>query len=165
MISDLHHLWMYTDIYEQDLARVSLGQPVEVQTMSLPNEVFRGKISYISPSVDPDTRLIKVRIEVKNSGEKLRAEMFTTASIFLTQPRPVIALPSNSFLKDQDKTVTFISSGPGRYKKVEVQKGREYQDEKLIAVAQGIKAGDQVVVKGGLLLKNILDNALVGSGG
>jgi membrane fusion protein, copper/silver efflux system len=80
-IADLSQLWVQMDAYESDMMWIRYGQEVEFETEAYPGEVFRGRISFISPTVDPKTRTIKVRLNVSNSKEKLKPEMFVRAVV------------------------------------------------------------------------------------
>ena len=80
-IADLSQLWVQLDAYESDMMWIRYGQEVEFTTPAIPGEVFKGRISFISPTVDPKTRTIKVRLNVSNPGEKLKPEMFVRAIV------------------------------------------------------------------------------------
>jgi len=80
-IADLSELWVQLDAYESDMMWIRYGQKVEFTTVSYPGEVFKGRISFISPTVDPKTRTIKVRLNVSNTKEKLKPEMFVKAIV------------------------------------------------------------------------------------
>jgi len=80
-IADLSHLWVQLDAYESDMMWIRYGQEVEFTTEAYPGEVFKGRISFISPTVDPKTRTIKVRLNISNLEEKLKPEMFVRAVV------------------------------------------------------------------------------------
>jgi len=80
-IADLSQLWVQLDAYESDMMWIRYGQEVEFTTEAYPGEVFKGRISFISPTVDPKTRTIKVRLNVSNPEEKLKPEMFVRAVV------------------------------------------------------------------------------------
>jgi Cu(I)/Ag(I) efflux system membrane fusion protein len=80
-IADLSQLWVQLDAYESDMMWIRYGQEVEFNTQAIPGEVFKGRISFISPTVDPKTRTIKVRLNVSNPEEKLKPEMFVRAVV------------------------------------------------------------------------------------
>ena len=80
-IADLSQLWVQLDAYESDMMWIRYGQEVEFTTEAYPGELFKGRISFISPTVDPKTRTIKVRLNVSNPEEKLKPEMFVRATV------------------------------------------------------------------------------------
>lgn len=80
-IADLSNLWMQADIYESDLARIQVGQPVIIHTQAYPDEVFKGTIVFLDPYLDPKTRTVKVRVDVPNPGSQLKPGMFVDAFI------------------------------------------------------------------------------------
>ena len=80
-IADLSEVWVKLDAYESDLIWIRYGQEVEFTTEAYPGELFKGKISFISPTLDPQTRTFKLRVNVKNQDEKLKPEMFVHAIV------------------------------------------------------------------------------------
>jgi len=80
-IADLSQLWVQLDAYESDMMWIRYGQEVEFTTEAYPGDVFKGRISFISPTVNPKTRTIKVRLNVSNPEEKLKPEMFVRAIV------------------------------------------------------------------------------------
>jgi RND family efflux transporter MFP subunit len=80
-IADLSNLWMQADIYESDLARIQIGQFVIIHTQAYPDEVFKGKIVFLDPYLDPKTRTVKIRVDVPNPGSRLKPGMFVDAYI------------------------------------------------------------------------------------
>jgi Cu(I)/Ag(I) efflux system membrane fusion protein len=80
-IADLSQLWVQLDAYESDIMWIRYGQEVEFTTEAYPGDVFKGRVSFIAPTVDPKTRTIKVRLNVPNPGEKLKPEMFVRAVV------------------------------------------------------------------------------------
>lgn len=80
-IADLSQLWVQLDAYESDMMWIRYGQEAEFTTQAVPGEVFKGRVSFISPTVDPETRTIKVRLNVSNTEEKLKPDMFVGAVV------------------------------------------------------------------------------------
>jgi Cu(I)/Ag(I) efflux system membrane fusion protein len=80
-IADLSQLWVQLDAYESDIMWVRYGQEVEFTTESYPGEIFKGQITFISPTVDPKTRTIKLRVNVDNKDRKLKPDMFVRAVV------------------------------------------------------------------------------------
>jgi Cu(I)/Ag(I) efflux system membrane fusion protein len=80
-IANLSHLWMQADIYESDLAEIQVGQPVMIHTQAYPDEIFKGRIVFLDPYLDPETRTVKLRVDVPNPGFRLKPGMFVDAYI------------------------------------------------------------------------------------
>ncbi|GMU24826.1 MAG: hypothetical protein AMXMBFR13_48970 [Phycisphaerae bacterium] len=80
-LADLRHVWVQLDAYELDISFIRLGQQVEFETEAFPGQVFKGRVSYIDPVLNPSTRTVKVRVNVENPGLKLRPEMFVRARL------------------------------------------------------------------------------------
>jgi cobalt-zinc-cadmium efflux system membrane fusion protein len=148
-IIDISQVWIDGNVFEKDLERVRLGQEVKVTVTAFPGTTFTGKVILVSSVVDPDTRSVKVRTAVSNPDGRLKPDMFANVAIVTDQHRAAISVPQSAVLKDGDKSVVFVVDGNG-YKKVPVNVGIEGNDR--IEIAEGLKAGDKVVVKGNYLL-------------
>lgn len=80
-IADLTNVWMLADIYEEDISWITLGQEVEITSLTYPEEVFRGKTSFVQPYLDERTRTVKIRVDVPNPGGKLKPGMWVDATV------------------------------------------------------------------------------------
>ena len=92
-VADLSTLWIEADLFEKDLHRVRVGAPASVTVSAYPDEVFKGHLTYISSTVDKDTRAVQARVEVPNTGGRLKPEMFATASIDTASTTQALTLP------------------------------------------------------------------------
>ena len=92
-VADLSTVWLYVDVYEYEMNGIKIGQRVEVTSDAYPNETFIGKINFVSPSVDPSARTVRVRAELPNPNEKLKPEMFVTAVLKIALS-PSIVVPA-----------------------------------------------------------------------
>src|SRR4029077_18456442 len=84
-IGDLSTVWLIANVREADAPLMRRGVPVEVHVLALPGNVFRAKLAYVAPSVDPNTRRLQVRAEVENPDEVLKPEMFASFSIITSK--------------------------------------------------------------------------------
>jgi cobalt-zinc-cadmium efflux system membrane fusion protein len=144
VIADLSYVWVLCDVYENDLAKVHLGDMAEVRLNAYPDKVLHGKVSNIARVLDPATRTAKVRLELENPRGLMRPNMFAsvTFSSISAQRRPVI--PTAAILKLHDKSWTFRKERDGFFRRQEVQIGASLPDG-MLEVLDGLSAGDQVI--------------------
>ena len=149
-IADLSTVWVTADVAEPFLRLVHVGQPVAVSLVSFPDEVFNGSVSRIGDVLDPQTRTLKVTVDLPNPGGRFRPEMFGS----IRQPgprRPLPVLPPDAVVLEYGRPVVFVERAPGRFERRPVATGA--RAESLVAITQGVQAGDRVVVDGAVLLR------------
>lgn len=144
-ISDLSRVWVLCDVYENDIARVHLGDSADVLLNAYPDHPFHGIVSNIGRVLDPSIRSAKVRIELDNPGLLMRSGMFVTAMVRskATVEQPV--LPASSIVRMHDRYWVFQPLGGNRFRKTEVQTGPAVSGN-LQQILSGIKIHDKVVV-------------------
>ena len=151
MISDMSTVWVLANVYQSDMAFVKSGDTVAVQTDSYPG-TFHGKISYISPALDPNTRTLQARIVVDNPGEKLKKDMYVTATVLAGTIPNAIAVPDASILRDdQNQPFVYAVSGSNQFGRRSVEIG-ESQDGQT-QVLKGLSPGDKIAGDGSLFLQ------------
>ncbi len=148
-IIDISRVWIDANVFEKDLERVKFGQEVKVAVPAFPGSSFSGRVILVSSVVDPETRSVKVRTEVPNPDGRLKPDMFANVEIVTESHHTAISIPQSAVLNDGGKTVVFVVDGNG-YKKRAVTTGIQSSDR--VEVAEGLNAGDKVVVKGNYLL-------------
>ncbi|MFQ5737407.1 MAG: efflux RND transporter periplasmic adaptor subunit [Acidobacteriota bacterium] len=142
-------VWIDADVFEKDVARVSLGQSVKVSVSAYPGQSFSGRVIFISPLVDAETRTVKVRTEVPNPVGKLKLGMFADIQIETRLKRATLAVPRGAVLNDGAASVVFVWSDGG-YQKRAVLTGIQEGDK--VEIRKGLREGDKVVIKGNYLL-------------
>jgi membrane fusion protein, heavy metal efflux system len=150
-ISDLSHVWVVCDVYENDLKNVLVGEYADIRLNAYPDRVLSGRISNIGTIMDPNIRTAKVRLELVNSGI-MRVGMFATATFHGTDKVARAAIPANAILHLHDRDWIYKPVGTGAFRRVEVQSGKMLPS-KLQEVLAGVTAGDQVV-QNALVLQN-----------
>jgi cobalt-zinc-cadmium efflux system membrane fusion protein len=150
-ISDLSHVWILCDVYENDLASVHLGETAEVRLNAYPEKIFRGKIANIGPILDPNLRTAKVRIEVENPG-LMKIAMFVTATFHGEKKETHAAVPGDAILHLHDRDWVYVPAGDKTFRRVEVTAG-EALPNKMQEVVAGVRVGQQVVTNA-LVLQN-----------
>ena len=150
-ISDMSTVWVLASIYQADLAYVHSGDDVVVQTDAYP-EKFHGRISYISPALDPNTRTLQARIVVDNPGEKLKKDMYCTVTVTAGVLSNALAVPNASVLRDDNnQPFVYVASGANQFGRRDVELG-EAQDGRT-QILKGISVGDRIVGDGSLFLQ------------
>jgi cobalt-zinc-cadmium efflux system membrane fusion protein len=153
-ISDLTHVWIVCDVYENDLATVHLGDTAEIRLNAYPDRVLRGRISNIGTILDPAIRTAKVRIEVSNPG-LMRIGMFVTAIFRGRTTDAHSAVPAAAILHLHDREWVYVPLGAGQYRRVEVVSGERLPGNEQ-EVLSGLPPG-QLVVSNALVLQNTVE--------
>ena len=150
-ISDLSTVWVLANVYQADLAYVHSGNDVVVQTDAYPGS-FHGKISYVSPALDPSTRTLQARIVVDNPGEKLKRDMYCTVTVTAGTLSNVIAVPNSSVLRDDNnQPFVYVANEASQFGRRDVELGQSENGQTQIL--KGISVGERVVGDGSLFLQ------------
>jgi cobalt-zinc-cadmium efflux system membrane fusion protein len=150
-ISDLSTVWVLANVYQADLAYVQSGDDVVVQTDAYPGS-FHGKISYVSPALDPNTRTLQARIIVDNPGEKLKRDMYCTVTVTAGSISNAVAVPDSSVLRDDNnQPFVYVSTGANQFGRRGVDLGESQNGQTRIL--RGISVGEKVVGDGSLFLQ------------
>ena len=150
-ISDLSTVWVLANVYQGDLAFVHGGDEVVVQTDAYPNS-FHGKISFVSPALDPTTRTLQARVVVDNPGEKLKRDMYCTVTVTAGSIANVVAVPNASVLRDDNnQPFVYVARGANQFGRRDVELGESQNGQTQIL--KGISPGERVVGDGSLFLQ------------
>lgn len=153
-ISDLSRVWILCDVYENDLANVHAGESAEIRLNAFPDKALTGKISNVSPVLDPTLRSAKVRIEVANPG-MMKVGMFVTATFHGQKKEAHSAVPAAAILHLHDRDWIYVPAGGKSFRRVEVIMGSVLPGN-MQEVVSGIKPGDQIV-KDALVFQNTVE--------
>jgi membrane fusion protein, heavy metal efflux system len=151
-IADVSTMWLLANVYETDIASVQVGQPVEVHVMAYPERTFRARITYVAAAVDPATHRIAVRAEVLNPDGKLKPEMFASFRILTSEAVQRRAVPTTAIIREGDTPRLWVARARNTFVRRDVTLGEEQQG--WTEVTSGLRAGERVVVAGGLFLSN-----------
>lgn len=150
-ISDMSTVWVLANVYQNDLASVKVGDAVEIQTDAYP-DTFRGKISFISPALDPNTRTLQARIVVENRGGKLKKDMYVTATVSAGTIRSALSVPDSAILRnDQNQPFVYVTAGENKFARRMVDIGQSQNGRTQIL--KGLSEGESVVGEGSLFLQ------------
>jgi membrane fusion protein, heavy metal efflux system len=153
-ISDLSNVWIVCDVYENDLANVHVGETADIRLSAYPDKVLTGRISNVSPVLDPAIRTAKVRIEVRNLG-LLRTGMFVSATFHGQKKETHAAVPSSAILHLHDRDWSYVPAGDKKFRRIEVVAGASLPDN-MQEIISGVKPGQQVV-SNALVLQNTVE--------
>jgi len=149
-IADLSRVWVLADVFERDIAAVKVGQAVEVGINAFPDKVFAGRVSFLYPTLNPQTRTVPVRIELPNPRGKLRPAMYANVQIQVRADRKVLAVPISAVIDGGMSQRVIVRREAGRFEPREVKLGLRGDD--YVEVREGVKAGEQVVVAANFLI-------------
>ena len=150
-LADLGSVWVPAQVYESDLALVKLGQAALVKVAALPGREFRGRVSFIYPTVDEKTRTAKVRLELENSDYSLKPGMFADAQIEVEISNSAVLVPDSAVLRSGTHNTVFIALDGGKFLARNVVLGVAAENG-LLQVVSGVNAGERVVTSGQFLL-------------
>lgn len=151
VISDLSHVWILCDVYENDLALVHIGEFADIRLNAYPKVGLKGRVSNIGSILDPSIRTAKVRIEMENPG-LMRLGMFVQATFHGRQKQARAVVPASAILHLHDRDWVYEPRGGNTFRRVEVRSGRMIPPGRQ-EIVSGIRPGDQVVANA-LLLEN-----------
>lgn len=149
-LADLSRAWVIMEIYTSQMAFVKPGNPVTLRTASMPGREWRGRIDYLYPTLNPQTRTVQARLVFDNPGNVLRPGMYVNASIASAPKAPTLAVPREALLRTGTQDVVIVALGEGRFKPVTVHTGAE--NNEFTEILNGLEAGQQVVLSGQFLL-------------
>lgn len=149
-IADLSRVWVLADVYESDLASIRRGIRGGIEAGAFPGRRWSGVVTFVSPTLDPRTRTIAVRIEVENARGLLKPEMFTDVFLSVGSGRGVVA-PDGAVIHAGDRLLLFVDHGSGRFEPREVVVGPKV-DGGRVHIRSGVRAGERVVTAAQFLL-------------
>ena len=149
LIADRRTLWVDVAVFERDAPAVRVGMPATVRVDAVPGAGFRGRLTFIQPQLDEQTRTLTARLEVDNAGGALRPGMYATVELASTGRRAV-TVPVAAVLPTGTHNIVFVNRGDGRFLPREVRVGQH--GDSLIEILEGLQSGDEVVASATFLL-------------
>jgi len=148
-ITDLTRVWATADIYEDDMARMKIGEKVLVKVAALPHETFSGNLCFIGRQVDPLKRTLPVRVEIPNPELKLKPDMFAELFIETAEPTLSILVPREAVVQRTGHQLVFLEE-KGGYQPCRVTVGRSLGDD--VEILDGLLPGQRIVIRGAFQL-------------
>ncbi|MFQ5660887.1 MAG: efflux RND transporter periplasmic adaptor subunit [Gammaproteobacteria bacterium] len=149
-IADLSRIWAYVDVYEYELPWVRLHDTAEMRLEAYPDRVFKGKVTYIYPYLDPKTRTNKVRLEFENSNLALKPDMFADVTLHAGRKLDALVIPTAAIIRTGKIPKVFVQTGHGSFEPRSVRLGPEANDE--TEILSGVEEGERVVTSAQFLL-------------
>jgi len=156
--TDLYHLgnldkiWILAEIYEVDIPLLKTGQTADIEITNQPGKNRKGKISYIYPTLNPETRTQKIRFELENKEHILKPGMFAIIYLEIDKQEKVLTVPTEAIIHSGERQIVFVSKGNGKFEPREIQTGRSDDKEYYTEVISGLEDNEVVVVSGQFLL-------------
>jgi membrane fusion protein, heavy metal efflux system len=151
-ISNTGSVWVLANVYQQDLPHVHIGDPATITTDAYPGVEFHGKIQYIAAALDPSTRTLQARIDVRNPDGKLKKDMYVVATIQAGTIHDAIAVPMAAVLRDaENQPFVYVINEKNEYARRPVTLGESNSEG--AQVTSGLNAGERVVADGSLFLQ------------
>ena len=150
-VSDMSTVWVLVNVYQNDLPYVHVGDQVTIQTDAYP-DVFRGRISYVAAALDPATRTLTARIVTVNPGERLKKDMYVTATVQSGKIQKALAVPDSAVLRDnENQPFVYAEVSSNQFGRRPVTIGESQQGQTQIT--SGLQPGDRVIGDGSLFLQ------------
>ena len=158
VLADLSSLWIVANLREADAGNARIGQNVEVKVPAFPERVFKARLAWVSPLVDPVTHRVPVRAEIDNHDRALKPQMLAIVTIATSGTTPTLAVPRNAVVYEGSSARVFVARPDHTVQARQIEVGRQSGD--AIEIRSGITANESVVTGGALFI----DRALRGSG-
>jgi len=150
-IADLNTVWVTALVPEKDVSSVAKDRDVEVSLAAYPGKVLRGKVLFVSDVIEADSRRNKLRIAFPNPDYALKPNMYATVTALGPEQSRVV-VPTSALLMNNDRTSVFVETAPWTFERRTV--APQLEEGSTVAIRSGLTAGEQVVVKGGILLND-----------
>jgi Cu(I)/Ag(I) efflux system membrane fusion protein/cobalt-zinc-cadmium efflux system membrane fusion protein len=148
-IADLSTVWVYANVFQNDVGKLKPGDPAQVTVDAYPGRHFNGRIDQILPQVDMTTRTVRVRLVFSNPGVILKPGMYVNVAISVRLGRQIV-IPASAVLQTGTRAVAFIDHGNGNLEPRTIEIGPQLDDS--VVVLSGLKAGEKVVSSANFLV-------------
>ena len=151
-VGDLSKVWLVANVREVDAGKVEVGEPVEVKVLAFPDRIFRAKISWVAPAVDPSTRRLPVRAVMENPEGKLKAEMFASFSILVGKESESPGVPQSAIVYEGENARVYVVNPDGSISIRKVELGRTRHQDGMVEILSGLEGGEKIVTSGTLFI-------------
>ena len=148
-VADLSTVWVYAQVFQSDLGRIKIGTAAEITVNSYPGRIFRGRVSFVWPQVDPATRTAKVRLQIQNPKLTLSLRMFVNVRLDVPLGRQLV-IPASGIFQTGTRQIAFVDKGEGHFEPRDLEVGARAGDDMIIS--KGLKAGDHIVTSANFLI-------------
>jgi RND family efflux transporter MFP subunit len=148
-VADLSSVWVQAQVFQNDLGRIKVGDPATLTVSTFPGRTFRGRVDFIYPQLDTDTRTAKVRVVSSNSDLQLKPGMFVNVALKVPMGRQLV-IPASGVLQSGTRQIAFVKRSDEYLEPREVELGSRVGDDFI--VLKGLKAGEQIVTSANFLI-------------
>lgn len=149
-VADLSMVWVFADVFEQDIGLVKNGAKAKVRINAYPDKELDGMVTYVYPTLNADTRTAQVRVELPNPGQLLKPGMFANVELDVAARMSTVTVPVSAVIDSGTRRIVLVQAREGRYEPREVKLGARGDD--YVEVLEGVKEGEQVVVAANFLI-------------
>ncbi len=149
-VADLSAVWVVADVFEQDIGLVKMGAKAKVKINAYPDKEFTGTVTYVNPTLKPETRTVPVRVELANPGLLLKPAMFAQVELGVAAKAKGVTVPLSAVIDSGTRQIVLISHGEGRFEPREVKLGS--RSDNYVEVLDGVKDAELVVVAANFLI-------------
>jgi Cu(I)/Ag(I) efflux system membrane fusion protein len=149
-IADLSSVWVMADVYEQDISLVRTGSNAKISISAYPGKTFEGTITYIYPTLKPETRTVSVRLEIANPLRLLKPAMFAEVELPVGGKGKVLTVPNSAVIDSGTRQIVLVQLAEGRFEPRGLKLGN--RTDTYVEVMDGVKEGEQVVVAANFLI-------------
>jgi cobalt-zinc-cadmium efflux system membrane fusion protein len=155
-IAQIDEVWALANVNESDISKVAKDYEAEIQTISYPDKIFKGKIDRIFNAIDPTTKAMKALIKISNPNLLLKPEMNATVTVKFSEQRQMMAIPASAVIFDKSKTYVMVFKDRRNIETRQVEIYRELGD--IYYIQSGLKVGEKVISQNGLLIYDALND-------
>lgn len=149
-IANLNRVWLNADVFEQDLGKIKPGTAARINIATYPDKKFSGKVDFIYPTLNPETRTGKIRIELANPNGLLKPAMFANVELIPSTQTAVIAVPDSAIIDSGTRQIVLLAKGDGKFEPRTVKLGTH--GDGYVEVLSGVGAGESVVTQANFLI-------------
>ena len=150
LIADLSRIWVNVDVFEDELSWLKLGNRAEMRVRAEPGRIYKGKITFIHPTLNRKSRTVQVRLEFDNSDLSLKPGMFANVTLYVDPQPDAVVVPSEAIVRSGSREQVFVVREPGKFEPREVRLG--VSAEGMTQILSGVKSGEQVVTSSQFLI-------------
>jgi cobalt-zinc-cadmium efflux system membrane fusion protein len=155
-VGSMDEVWVMANLYESDIAKIKVGYDADITTISYPDRVYKGKIDKIFNTMDPESRVLKARIILRNDDVQLKPEMFTQVVVRYKGDQSKVAVPSKALIFDKSKHFVMVYKSDDRIETREVEIFKEYNG--IAYLTKGVEPGEKVMTRYQLLVYDALND-------
>jgi membrane fusion protein, copper/silver efflux system len=148
-VADLSNVWVVAEVYEHEVARVRIGQPARLELAAYSGQTFKGRVQFLYPTIDADSRTMRIRLEFRNPGAKLKPGMYGTVHLDVPQQEGLV-VPSAAVVDTGEMQVVFVAKGAGHFEPRRVKVGARADGHTQIL--EGVTEGETVVTTANFLV-------------